>query len=79
MPAIALPTGEMLVIVGWGRYDTLGSYRLLSAGFVQLLRKRNPRAIIKTNDVVLEEGSIGIPAFWNSKDEESLILELAFN
>jgi hypothetical protein len=79
MPATAPPAGEMLVIVGDCRYEELGSYRLLLSGFVQLLRNRSPRAARRKKDVVLAKGSIGIPAFWNSRDEKSLILVLVFN
>ena len=76
--ANAAPVGEMLVIAGCGRYETLGSYKVLSSGFVQLLRNRSPRAARRKDDV-RAKGSIGIPAFWNSRDEKSLILILVFN
>jgi hypothetical protein len=63
IPATALPDGEIFVIVGCGRYTALGSYRLLSSGFVQLLSNKSPSAARTRKDVVRAKGSIGLPAF----------------
>jgi hypothetical protein len=62
IPAKALPAGLILVIVGAGLYDALGSYKLLASFFEQLFRNRSPRAARRRNEVVLAMGRIGIPA-----------------
>jgi hypothetical protein len=54
--------GLILVIVGVGLYDVLGSYKLLASFFEQPFRRRSPRAARRRSEVVLAMGRIGIPA-----------------